>query len=241
MSKSSISKLIVAEDIDYLLINKPPKNTSISQGLKCEKSFVRDVKKYFPASKIVYNISENISGGLLFAKNSTAFQHFSQQVRKKSLRRIYHIAVDDIHKFEDEIVKSKIYSHSKNHSIIDKKKGVMCSTSFSTLEYFWKHTLISCEPFNQKRNQVQLHAQQVKAPIIGDLQYGGSLLLLSSLKKKYRISANTIERPLIRRPALHLFKVIFKNLNGDEVNVEFPYPKDFKGLLYQLKKTNPIK
>ena len=48
----------------------------------------------------------------------------------------------------------------------------------------------------------------------------------------------TEEQPLIKRLALHAHSLTFKLLNGKELSIEAPYPKDFRVLVEQLEKNS---
>jgi 23S rRNA pseudouridine955/2504/2580 synthase/23S rRNA pseudouridine1911/1915/1917 synthase len=61
--------------------------------------------------------------------------------------------------------------------------------------------------------------------------------LLSSFKKKYKLSQNDLEeRPIISRLGLHSHSLRFKDIHQKEFFIEAPLPKDMKALLQQLKK-----
>ncbi len=65
----------------------------------------------------------------------------------------------------------------------------------------------------------------------------GNLFLLSSFKKKYKLSQDELEeRPIISRLGLHSFSLRFKDASGKDFFIEAPLPKDMKALLQQLKK-----
>jgi 23S rRNA pseudouridine955/2504/2580 synthase len=56
------------------------------------------------------------------------------------------------------------------------------------------------------------------------------------LKKNYRLKKWTDEQPLMKRFALHAHALEFKLMNGKEVKIEAPYPKDMRVLVSQLER-----
>jgi len=64
--------------------------------------------------------------------------------------------------------------------------------------------------------------------------YGGRPFLISSVKRGFRVKKDTEELPLMKRMALHAFSLEFQGLDGTEIKVQAPYPKDFTALLKQL-------
>jgi 23S rRNA pseudouridine955/2504/2580 synthase/23S rRNA pseudouridine1911/1915/1917 synthase len=83
-----------------------------------------------------------------------------------------------------------------------------------------------------------VHTKSIGHPIICDTVYGdGKPILLSSFKKKYKLSQHDLEeRPIISRLALHSHGLRFKDIHQKEFSIEAPLPKDMKALLQQLKK-----
>jgi 23S rRNA pseudouridine955/2504/2580 synthase len=85
-------------------------------------------------------------------------------------------------------------------------------------------------------HQIRIHLSCLKAPIVCDETYGGKMIFLSDLKRKFNLKKDTEELPLIKRVALHAFSIGFHLLNGDKKRIEAPYPKDFAVLVKQLQK-----
>jgi 23S rRNA pseudouridine955/2504/2580 synthase len=83
-------------------------------------------------------------------------------------------------------------------------------------------------------HQIRVHLASLDVPITGDEMYGGKPFLVSSVKRGFRVKKDTDEEPLMKRMALHAFSLGFLGLDGQSINVEAPYPKDFTALLKQL-------
>ncbi|MNL67724.1 hypothetical protein D3C87_1923440 [compost metagenome] len=66
--------------------------------------------------------------------------------------------------------------------------------------------------------------------------YRGKPVFLSSLKKGYRLSKDEEEQPILKRFALHARHVVFKGMDGKDIVIEAPYPKDFATLIKLLDK-----
>ena len=85
-----------------------------------------------------------------------------------------------------------------------------------------------------------MHSKNIGHPLACDALYGDSKpVLLSSIKKKYKLSKHDEEeRPLISRLALHSYKLIFDDENGNHHEIMTEIPKEFRALMQQLKKIN---
>jgi len=74
-------------------------------------------------------------------------------------------------------------------------------------------------------------------PPVGDAYYGGSLLMLSRLKKNYRPRRDGTEKPLLDRAALHYAKLSFAHpFTGDAVEIECRLAKDMEVAIKYLRK-----
>jgi 23S rRNA pseudouridine955/2504/2580 synthase len=85
-------------------------------------------------------------------------------------------------------------------------------------------------------HQIRIHLATQRASIAGDEMYKGEPVFLSKIKRKYRLSKDQEELPIMKRFALHAYEVTFKLINGEDVKIHAPYPKDFDTLLKLLEK-----
>jgi len=118
------------------------------------------------------------------------------------------------------------------------KKGKPSLTKYEVLE---DHGIYSAVRFNihsGRTHQIRVHMKFAGHPIACDPVYGdGKPILLSSFKKKYKLSReDEEERPLFNRLALHSQQLNFKDAHKNMHTLEAPVPKDIKALLQQLKK-----
>ena len=61
--------------------------------------------------------------------------------------------------------------------------------------------------------------------------------MLSSLKKKFKLSKNELEeRPIMSRLALHAAALHFTDATGEKFQLEAEMPKDMRAFLQQLRK-----
>ncbi|MDQ2658322.1 MAG: RNA pseudouridine synthase, partial [Bacteroidota bacterium] len=83
-------------------------------------------------------------------------------------------------------------------------------------------------------HQIRIHLAIQKAPITGDVIYGGKPFLLSRIKRDYKLKKGTDEEPFMKRMALHAFSLRFSDIADRAQIIEAPYPKDFQALMRQL-------
>ena len=86
-------------------------------------------------------------------------------------------------------------------------------------------------------HQIRVHLQCLKAPIVCDPTYGGDMIFLSQIKRKFNLKSETEELPLIKRVALHAHIIRFRDLDESVLEVTAPYAHDFQVLVNQLEKS----
>jgi len=224
--------LILSEDQDYLLINKPP-FVSTLEDRNDPQNILALAKEYVAEAQVCHRLDKDTSGVLAIAKNPEAYRHLNMQFEDREVLKLYHAVVDGIHQFNNEVVDAPILKLNDGTVKIS-REGKRAKTSFITLQIYKSHTLVQCSPVTGRMHQIRIHLHSLNAPITGDQTYGGKPFFVSSIKRKFKLEKFTEELPLIKRMALHAFSLEFTNLKGERIVVRAPYPKDFSALLKQL-------
>ncbi|NOT74141.1 MAG: RluA family pseudouridine synthase [Cyclobacteriaceae bacterium] len=228
----SFSDLILFQNEDYILINKPPFIATLEDRVEPVNilALAREVES---DPQVCHRLDKDTSGVLAIARNPEAYRHLSMQFEHREVSKVYHAVVDGIQDFENVIVNKSILKQNDG-TVKLSSQGKEAETSFSTLKTFYKHSLIECHPVTGRMHQIRIHLSSLKAPITGDEMYGGKPFLISEIKRNYRVKKDTEEVTLIKRMALHAFSLEFSDLKGNRILTEAPYPKDFTAMLKQL-------
>ena len=235
MKKIKIQDQIIFENDEYLAINKPPYLSTL-EDRNDKQNALGLVREIHPEIKVCHRIDKETSGVLLFAKNLPAYSHAVLQFEKRFIYKEYHAVVEGNLNIQDVEVDEPIRLLGNGKVCEDRIEGKPASTTFSTLEIFKTSTLLKCIPKTGRMHQIRLHVAGSGNPIIGDELYGGKPFYLSSIKKKFSLKKNTVEEPLIKRFALHAYKLVLTTRNEEEISIEAEYPKDFRVLLTQLRR-----
>ncbi len=233
--KIDFAQLIVHEDRDYILINKPSHISTLDERNSPALGILRLAKQYWEDAQVCHRLDKETSGILAIAKNPEAYRNLAMQFEHREVKKRYHAVTEGIHEFEGVSVYLPILPLTNGTVRIDREEGKEAETIFITKEVFRRHTLVECWPLTGRMHQIRIHLSCLKAPIISDLQYGGHNLYLSQLKRDFKLKKGTDEQPLIGRVALHAFSLTFSDLAGQSLTVEAPYPKDMSALLRQLR------
>ena len=230
--------LIIFENDDYILINKPPHIASLDERqADNSQSILRLAKEYADDAQLCHRLDKETSGVLAIAKTPAAYRHLSMQFEHRKVEKRYHSVVNGTHDFEMISVYLPIAMKRDGTMVaIDRQKGKEADTIFNTMKVYRNHTLVECMPITGRMHQIRIHLVCLKAPIVCDPTYGGEMIYLSDLKRKFNLKKETEEQPLIKRVALHAHSLTFRLLNEDIIKIEAPYPKDFEVLVKQLDK-----
>lgn len=233
-SKFKLEDLVLWEDADYFVLNKPP-FVSTLQDRADPVNLLNLAKQYSNDAQACHRLDKDTSGAIAFAKNPEAYRHLSMQFEHREVSKIYHAVSDGIHNFKDQLLDAPILKMDDGIAKISRKEGKEAQTYFTSLKSFRYQTLIECRPITGRMHQIRVHLAYLKAPITGDDQYGGKPFFLSSVKKRFNLKKQTEEQPIMNRMALHAYALKFASLAGDKVVVTAPYPKDMQALLRQLE------
>lgn len=234
----TFSELILFENDNYLVINKPPYISTL-EDRNDPVDILKLAKEHHSDAQVCHRLDKETSGILVIAKHAEAYRHFAIMLEKRQVKKVYHAVAHGIHEFENVEADQPIYS-TNSKSRVDFRDGKPSLTLISTMETFKYHTLVKCFPVSGRLHQIRVHMAFHNAPIAGDPAYGGDFVFLSQIKKNFNLGKySEEEKPIIPRVALHAYNVTFRDFGDSEdniVEVNAPYPKDFAVLVKQLRK-----
>ena len=233
-----LEDLIIFENDDLIVVNKPPFISSLHEREGGDINMLNLAKQYIADAQVCHRLDKETSGCLIIAKNPEAYRMISMQFEHRKVKKVYHAVVNGTHVFKDLSIDLPILNLGNKNVTINKQEGKPAQTLFNSIKYFKHYTLVECQPVTGRMHQIRVHLATQKAAIAGDEMYGGKPVYLSQIKRNYRLSKDQEELPIMKRFALHAKEVTFR-LRGDvEVTVEAPYPKDFATLLKLLEKND---
>jgi 23S rRNA pseudouridine955/2504/2580 synthase len=234
MKKIDFKDLILFENKDYLVINKLPYLSTLDD--RHEAQNILDLaRQYTPDAQVCHRLDKETSGCLVIAKHPEAYRNIAIQFEDRKVNKIYHAVVEGIHEYNNVLVDRNIHATNKGIAKIT-KEGKPAQTIFNTLGTYFAHSLIECKPITGRLHQIRVHLAHLKSPICGDEMYGGNPLYLSALKRRFNLKKGTDELPIMQRVSLHAYAIGFEGLEGERIEVQAPYPKDFEVLVKQLEK-----
>lgn len=228
--------LIIFEDDNLIAINKPPFVSSLDDRSGGEVNILRLAKRYWADAQVCHRLDRETSGVLLIAKNPETYRLISIEFERRRVDKAYHAVIEGTHRFEELHVDLPILNQGNKNVSIDRANGKAAETIFNSIQFFRNYTLVECKPITGRMHQIRIHLATQRAAIVGDDMYRGKPVFLSQIKKRgYTLSKGEEETPIMKRFALHAWKVNFK-IAEKEYSFEAPYPKDFATLVRLLEK-----
>ena len=243
---------VLYEDEHLLALNKPacmlvspdrsePERPNLMQLLH---SGIAQAKPWATERGLVYlmnayRLDFETSGVLLLGKNKPAFIAVVNILGAGKGRRKYVALVRGVPAEDRFEIEAKLSPHPVRPGImrIDSKGGKQSHTVCEVLEKFSGYTLLKCEALTDRPGQIRLHLRHAALTIVGDRLYGGRPLLLSHLKRDYRLKPDQTERPLIDCAALHAEELSFpRPVTGESLAITAPWPKDLKVAVKYLQR-----
>lgn len=242
---------VLHEDASLLAIDKPAGLLSspdrydparpnlmklLHSGITLQKPWARERNLTYLMN--AHRLDFETSGIMLLAKSkpvliALANMFGSEKPYKRYLALVEGVPAED--RFE---VDARLAPHPTQVGLVrvDAKRGKRSRTVFHIKERFAGWTLLAAEPLTGRTHQIRAHLRYARLPLVGDALYGGKKLLLSRLKKGYRLKPNRAERPLLDRVALHAEELSLPHpLSGELLRIIAPWPKDISVAVKYLR------
>lgn len=230
---------IIFENNDFVALNKPAGQLSVPDRTQSETSLKDLLIDKYENIFTVHRLDKETSGVILFAKNETVHKYLSGLFEGRLVEKYYVALVHGTLQNKTGTIDAPIMEHPvfKGQMIIN-RNGKASSTGYEVLEELGKYSFVKFQLHTGRTHQIRIHAKHIGHPVVCDPLYGdGQPVLLSSIKKKYKLSKNEEEeRPILNRVALHAQQLKFKDADNNAFDFTAELPKDMRALMQQLRK-----
>ncbi|MBA3813650.1 MAG: RluA family pseudouridine synthase [Alphaproteobacteria bacterium] len=222
--KKWLKSLILYEDADLLVLNKPA-GIVVQSGTKQRKSLdamlVAYNETYRP--RLVHRLDLDTSGVLVFAKTLPMARWLANAFKERTVQKIYWALVSGVPQQKEGIISlslTKKQDSTGEKIRVDMETGVKAMTTYRVIEALGHRVAwLELMPQTGRTHQLRIHcAEGLKTPILGDGKYGGKEALLLAGKNLH----------------LHARTLIIPLPHGKTMTFEAPLPKEMEDTFQEL-------
>jgi 23S rRNA pseudouridine1911/1915/1917 synthase len=206
---------ILYEDDYMLVVNKPAYQLVHPTGQTTKGTLANYLAYYLQQQGVittirpVHRLDRETSGCVIFAKDDRSQFILEQQLKDRTLKRVYWALVKGIVHPPSATIDVPIGFHPTmaNRRAV-KEKGDPAITHYHTLHTFSETSLIELRLDTGRTHQIRVHLAHIGYPLLGDGMYG-------------------IRTSWLTRQALHASAVSFNHIKDQhEITVQAPLPPD---------------
>ncbi len=189
---------------------------------------------------IVHRLDRETSGLIVVAKHDEAHHGLSEQLKDRSLSRVYKAFCWHSPNLIKGFVDEPIGRHTTNRikMAVMKSSGREAKTHYFVKERFGDAASIcECKLESGRTHQIRVHMQHIRTPIIGDPLYGQAEQESRGLLKREGYEANIINEIInFPRQALHAYQIGFIHpVSHEEMSFTVDMPDDMQKLENNFK------
>jgi len=234
---------IIFENGSFVAINKPAGLLSIPDREQSEPSLKDLLIAKYGSIYTVHRLDKDTSGIILFAKTEVAHKYLSRLFEDRQIEKYYLGLVHGAPAENSGTIDAPITEHPVQKGLmVVHRKGKPAVTDYEVMEAHNAFSLVQFQLHTGRTHQIRVHCKNIGHPLACDELYGdGNPVLLSSIKRKYKLSKlEEEEKPILNRLALHSYRLRFTDIDGNAFDLAAELPKDIRALLQQLRKNlNP--
>lgn len=230
---------VIFENDHFIAINKPAGLLSIPDREQSQTSLKDLLLVKYGSIFTVHRLDKDTSGLILFAKDEATHKHLSQLFEGRNIEKYYRAIVLGLPEPAKGTIDMAIMESPVHKGLmVIHRQGKPSRTDYEVIEGNSNFSLVQFQLHTGRTHQIRVHSKNIGHPIACDELYGdGKPVLLSSIKKKYKLSKHDEEeRPMIGRLALHSYRLKFVDADGTAFDLIAAVPKEFRALMQQLKK-----
>ena len=177
-SIQNLENCIIHEDKSLIVLNKPS-GMAVHGGSGLSYGVIEALRALRPNEKmleLVHRLDRDTSGILLIAKRRSVLVALHEQLRLKTMNKVYWALVrgqwpEKLKSVQDPLHKITTKS-GERLVIVDKEQGKSSCTQFRVLESFQGCTLVEAKPQTGRTHQIRVHTSCKGHPIACDDKYG---------------------------------------------------------------------
>lgn len=217
------------EDADVVVVDKPAGMVVHPAPGHTTGTLVHALLYHYPEMEIsgdlrpgiIHRLDRDTTGLLVVAKNDRAKTHLQAQQQARTMTKLY-LALINGHFSEPEgSIEAPIDRHPTDRlRMAVVQTGRPSRTGYREIERLGDYSLVEARLYTGRTHQIRVHFALRHHPVIGDSVYG---------------TRRSSGLPGLQRQFLHAYRLGFKGLDGQQIDIESPLPPDLQGVLDHLR------
>ncbi len=183
-AEPSIEISIVYEDVDFVIVNKQPgqvvhpgagnNSGTIVNGLLARYPEIATVGQVARPG-VVHRLDKETTGLFVVARTQRAYDSLTDQLRRRTVSRIYTTLVEQPMSHSKGKVDAPIGRSSKDptkQSLM--ADGKLAVTHYSVERNFDSYALVTCKLETGRTHQIRVHMSSIGHPVYGDRKYNAT-------------------------------------------------------------------
>jgi RluA family pseudouridine synthase len=193
-SPPSAALLVIYEDADILVVDKPPGLLTSTVPREPRPTLLAQVRHYVFADEpharigLIHRLDRDASGLLVFSKNNAAYESLKRQFFEHSVERVYMAIVEGKPPEMKGRIRSRLVElpdgRVRSTKVAD--KGQPALTEYLVLRQFGDRSLLRLTLHTGRKHQIRAHLSERGMPIVNDRVYGAAQasgrLMLAAMK-----------------------------------------------------------
>jgi 23S rRNA-/tRNA-specific pseudouridylate synthase len=182
----------------------------------------------------VTDLDPDCHGPVLMCRSRAVADELRNALGSRQLEFTFELLVKDAGDEDARVCELPLARHREEPLVlVSHKTGKAAQTSFSHVESFGRYSLWQARTTLPRRDQVLVHAREVRLPVLGDIRYGRlHPLMLSAIKRGYQPRRGESETPVMDGPAYRLASI----RTPDGVVFSTPAASRWRALVKQLQR-----